>query len=38
MLAEKMDRKQVIIAKRDVLSEMDAEYWANATIEEKSLK
>ena len=35
MLAEKMDRSQIIIAKRDVLAEKDDEYWANATIEEK---
>ena len=35
MLAEKIDRKQVIIAKKDELEENDAEYWSKATIEEK---
>ena len=35
MLPEKMDRKQVIIANKEVLDNMDDEYWSYATIEEK---
>jgi len=35
MLSEKMDRTQVIIAKKDVLDKADDEYWRHATIEEK---
>ena len=35
MLAEKIDRTQVVIAKREELDKIDDAYWANATIEEK---
>jgi hypothetical protein len=35
MLSEKMDRTQVIIAKKDALDKADDEYWQNATAEEK---
>ena len=35
MQTAKIDRSQVVIAKKDVLDNMDAEYWRNATIEEK---
>ena len=35
MLTEKIDRTQVIIAKQDMLDEMDAEYWRHAATEEK---
>jgi len=35
MLSAKMDRTQVIIAKKDVLDKADDEYWRNATAEEK---
>jgi hypothetical protein len=31
----KMNRKQIVIASRDALDECDAEYWNNATMEEK---
>ena len=32
---EKIDRKQVVIAKKSVLDDKDDEYWNNAAIEEK---
>jgi len=35
MLAERIDRTQVVVAKKEELAEKDAEYWANATIKEK---
>ena len=35
MLPEKINRSQVVIAKKDELDNNDAEYWRNATIEEK---
>ena len=35
MLAEKMNRTQVIIAKKDNLDLSDVEYWNHATVEEK---
>ena len=35
MLAEKMDRTKIIVAKNDELDSMDAEYWSKAAIEEK---
>jgi hypothetical protein len=35
MLSEKMNRTQVVIAKKDVLDKADDEYWRNATAEEK---
>ena len=35
MLPDKIDRKQVVIAKREMLDNMDDEYWSNAAIEEK---
>ena len=35
MLPEKMNRSQVVIAKKDELDNNDAEYWRYATIEEK---
>ena len=35
MLPEKIDRKQVVIAKKEVLDSIDDEYWKYATIEEK---
>ena len=31
----KIDRSQVVIAKRDVLDNMDAEYWERASIKKK---
>jgi len=35
MLPTRMNRAQVIIAKKDELDAKDAEYWRHATIEEK---
>ena len=35
MLPAKMNREQVVIAKKDELDVSDAEYWSRATIEEK---
>jgi len=35
MLTEKIDRSQIVIAKRDVFDNNDAEYWKQATIKEK---
>jgi hypothetical protein len=35
MLPARIDRKQIVIAKRDELDSNDAEYWNHATIEEK---
>ena len=35
MLPTKMNRAQVLIAKKDELDIRDAEYWSRATIEEK---
>ena len=35
MLLEKIDRTQVVIAKKDELDDMDAKYWAAATVKEK---
>ena len=35
MLPAKMNRTQVIIAKKDELDDLDAEYWNNATVDEK---
>ena len=35
MLNTKINRSQVVIAKKEVLDERDAEYWANAKIDEK---
>ena len=35
MLSEKIDRKQVTIAKKSALDDRDDEYWNNAAIEEK---
>ena len=32
---EKIDRKQVIIEKNEVLNDRNKEYWKNATIKEK---
>ena len=32
---EKIDRKQVIIEKTEVLKDRDNQYWKNATIKEK---
>ena len=32
---DKIDRKQIIIAKKDVLDDMDNEYWENKAIKEK---
>ena len=32
---EKMDRKQMVIAKNDELDNRDAEYWSKASIKEK---
>ena len=32
---EKMDRSQVVVAKREVLDNMDAKYWNQASIKEK---
>ena len=30
-----MDKSQIIIAKQEELDDMDNEYWANASVEEK---
>ena len=35
MQALRIDRSQIIIAKRAELDEMDNEYWKNASFEEK---
>jgi len=35
MLTAKMDRTQIVIAKKDVLDKVDDEYWRHATTEEK---
>jgi hypothetical protein len=35
MLPTKMNRAQIVIAKRDELDEKDAEYWSRATTKEK---
>jgi len=35
MLADRIDRTKVVIAKNDELDEMEAEYWAKASVEEK---
>ena len=35
MLAGKIDRTQIILAKKNELDNMDAEYWAAATVKEK---
>jgi hypothetical protein len=35
MISEKIDRTQVVIAGKDVLDNKDADYWSNATTEEK---
>ena len=35
MLAERIDRTQVLIATKNELNDRDAKYWANATIEER---
>jgi len=32
---EKMDRKQIVIAKNDELDNRDTEYWKKASIKEK---
>ena len=35
MQTVKIDRTQVVIAKKDMLDERDADYWSRASIEEK---
>ena len=35
MLSEKIDRTEVVVAKKDELDDMDAKYWAAATVKEK---
>ena len=35
MQTMKIDRSQIVVAKKDVLDNMDAEYWGRASIEEK---
>ena len=35
MLPTKMNRAQVVIAKKDELDASDSEYWRHATVEEK---
>ena len=35
MQIKKIDRSQIIIAKRETLDGMDTEHWRHATIEEK---
>ena len=35
MLPERMDRTQIIIAKKEELDRLDADYWSHATITEK---
>ena len=35
MLPTRMNRAQVVIAKKDELDARDAEYWRHATVEEK---
>ena len=35
MQAAKINRSEVIIAKREVFDKMDTEYWSRATVEEK---
>ncbi|MCL2192067.1 MAG: hypothetical protein FWB78_01565 [Treponema sp.] len=35
MQTARIDRSQIVIAKKDVLERNDKEYWKHATIEEK---
>ena len=35
MLSKKMDRKKIVIAKKEVLDAGDAKYWKGSAIEEK---
>ena len=35
MLSERINRKQIVIAKKDALDRSDKEYWSRASIEEK---
>ena len=35
MIADRIDRTQIVVAKKEELDEKDAEYWARATVEEK---
>jgi len=35
METDKIDRSQVIVAKRDMLDNMDTQYWSHASIDEK---